>query len=392
MPTPLPYRRHRVSGRPDRAYTVIASRRIYLGAFDSEESRRRLRELELEAAASPAMRFRGRRDVTVLELCAAFWLFAEVHYRLPSGKPSSEISNYKSALRFLRENASDAPVTEFGPLRLKAVRQAMIDAGISRGVCNASTNRIRRVFRWGVEEEIVPPGIAQALDAVSPLLRGRTTARETDPILPVIDAHVDAIEPFVSRQVWSLVRLQRLTGARPGELLGLRPCDLDLSGELWEIRPAHHKTAHHGHSRILLLGPRAQKVIAPWLAGRSPAAPLFSPAEAESERRANLRAARKTRPGQGNEPGTNRQPAPKRKPGPVYTKDSYRHAVIRACKRAGIPQWSPNRLRHTAGTHIRRDFGPEAAQVILGHSNLSTTEIYAERNLELAKSVISRIG
>ena len=34
--------------------------------------------------------------------------------------------------------------------------------------------------------------------------------------------HIDAIKPFVSRQVWALVQLQLLTGARAGELVGMR--------------------------------------------------------------------------------------------------------------------------------------------------------------------------
>ena len=48
-------------------------------------------------------------------------------------------------------------------------------------------------------------------------------------------------------------------------------------------------------------------------------------------------------------------------------------------------RWHPNQLRHTAATMIRRQYGAEAAQAILGHSELSTTEIYAEKNLEAAR-------
>jgi site-specific recombinase XerC len=54
--------------------------------------------------------------------------------------------------------------------------------------------------------------------------------------------------------------------------------------------------------------------------------------------------------------------------------------------------WSPNQLRHAAATAIRRKFGLEAAQVILGHSELSTTQVYAERDLTRAAAVIKEIG
>jgi integrase len=66
--------------------------------------------------------------------------------------------------------------------------------------------------------------------------------------------------------------------------------------------------------------------------------------------------------------------------------------VIRACRRAGVPEWSPGRLRHSAGTDIRRKYGAEAAQLVLGHRNLSTTEIYAEKNREQYEQIMKEIG
>jgi len=54
--------------------------------------------------------------------------------------------------------------------------------------------------------------------------------------------------------------------------------------------------------------------------------------------------------------------------------------------------WSPNRLRHNFGTAARRHAGIEAARVTLGHSSAAVSEIYAERDLELARSVVARIG
>ena len=75
-----------------------------------------------------------------------------------------------------------------------------------------------------------------------------------------------------------------------------------------------------------------------------------------------------------------------------YTKDSYARAIKRAARRAGVPHWSPNRLRHSRGSEIRKRFGVEAASTVLGHANLKTTEIYAERNLELAARIMKELG
>jgi len=101
----------------------------------------------------------------------------------------------------------------------------------------------------------------------------------------VPEAHIDAVQPFVSRQVWALIRLQLLTGARAGELVKLRPLDLDTSGErVWTATLDHHKTAHQGRDRIIYFGPQAQAVIGELLTGRPLDAYLFSPIEAPHER------------------------------------------------------------------------------------------------------------
>ena len=54
--------------------------------------------------------------------------------------------------------------------------------------------------------------------------------------------------------------------------------------------------------------------------------------------------------------------------------------------------WSPNQIRHTAGTEIRKRFGLEAAQVALGHSSADVTQIYAERDLTKAADVARQVG
>ena len=51
-----------------------------------------------------------------------------------------------------------------------------------------------------------------------------------------------------------------------------------------------------------------------------------------------------------------------------------------------------SQLRHSCGTEVRRKYGIEAAQVVLGHTTANVTEIYAERNLKLAVNVAKEIG
>jgi len=78
--------------------------------------------------------------------------------------------------------------------------------------------------------------------------------------------------------------------------------------------------------------------------------------------------------------------------GKQYDTASYRRAIHRACDKADTERWSPNRLRHSAATEIRRRFGLEAAQVTLGHAAADVTQVYAERDYQKAADVMREIG
>ena len=156
-------------------------------------------------------------------------------------------------------------------------------------------------------------------------------------------------------------------------------------------RPGKYKTQHHGLDRIVLIGPQGQDILRPYLL-RDKEAYCFSRRESERRRRAIQQEQRQTPLSYGNRPGTNRKQKPKRTIGAKYNKDSYALAIRRACDKAGVERWSPNRLRHSAGTEIRKRFGLEAAQVVLGHSTADVTQIYAERDLQKAVAVVREVG
>jgi len=58
---------------------------------------------------------------------------------------------------------------EFGPLALKKVREMMIQAGRSRKLINKDVSRIRQLFGWAVENELLPVQVHQALQRVKGL-------------------------------------------------------------------------------------------------------------------------------------------------------------------------------------------------------------------------------
>jgi integrase len=328
--------------------------------------------------------------ITVGHLIVAFWEHAVVYYRRPDGRPSRELEDFLRSLRPLRELYQDLPVAEFGGKALQAVRGRMVEAGWSRGVVNQRVGRVRRVFRWGVGDDLVPPDVVTKLENVKDLPKNRSTARETEKVLPVPDEHVEAVLPFLLPPVRAMVELQRLTGMRPGEVVIMRAIDIDTSNPaVWRYRPSWHKMAWKDQDRVVFLGPAAQAVVRPFLVSDTTAY-LFSPARAMAELRARQRAARTTpvQPSQANRA----KAAPRKRPGERYTARSYTQAVATACKKAGVPRWGVNRLRHSFGTEVRAQYGLEASQVLLGHKHAKTSEIYAERDLALGERIAAQAG
>ena len=251
------------------------------------------------------------------------------------------------------------------------------------------------------------------------------------------EQHARAILPHVSRQVAAMVELQLLTGMRSGEVCIIRGRDMTTGEGLWRYAPARHKTAHRGHRRVVVIGPKAQAVLTPFLRPNVDEY-LFSPAEADAERRAARHAARVTPLSCGNVPGSNVKRKPKVGRGERYTAASYRKAVNNGC-RAAFPAtadaelealarderrgrggtiaaarkavavrrpdlvkaaaawhaanaFHPHQLRHTYATMVDGLMGREASSTALGHASLDATAIYAARNDALAARVAEAVG
>jgi integrase len=275
----------------------------------------------------------------------------------------------KSMLRCLVNTYENERAEAIGPKALKEIRAAMVSQGWSRGYVNVQVSRLRRMYKWLVEEELLPVAVYQALCVVSGLRRGKTTARETDPVLPVADDIVEKTLPHLPEVIADMARVQRLTGMRPGEVCILRPCDIDRSGDIWLYRPEKHKTQHRGRERIVFIGAEAQEILLRYLA-RDSKAYCFSPRDSEAKRR--IPRGRAYSPVEFAE---------------RYHVGVYRRAVYRACLKADVAPWKPNQLRHAAATEVRRKHGLEAAQVYLGHKNANVTQIYAEKDIALGIKV-----
>ncbi|QKK08400.1 MAG: hypothetical protein HND58_09580 [Planctomycetota bacterium] len=99
----------------------------------------------------------------------------------------------KSTIRLLRRMDGNTPLNDYGPRRLRLLREAMIagDAAASpprkpwsRTTVNDRVRIVVAMFRWGASQEMLPATAAAALATVEPLRRGRTRAAEARRVPP----------------------------------------------------------------------------------------------------------------------------------------------------------------------------------------------------------------
>ena len=323
-------------------------------------------------------------DPSIEELWLGYRRFAETYYQ-KRGKQTAEVGNIVAACRVVARLYGRLLAREFGPLKLKEVRAEFVKMGWTRRSINKQISRVRRMFRWAAENELVPVTVHQALQAVRDLAKGRSPAKEGKGIKAVAWPVVRATLRHLARPLPALVRVHYLLGCRAQDVLIMRACDInrtaDPAGQLWAWTPADEqgvtwKTEHHEDAVPLVywIGPRAQRLLRKLIDWDRPADWVFS-----------------TKGKKGNGRRTGR-----------YTTITYRRAIDRGIDRANreraqrglpeLPHWSPLQLRHARLTKVRAHGGLEAAQAVAQHQQLSTTEIYAERHGELARRAMREIG
>lgn len=427
---------HRATGQW--RLNVPGGKQLYLGP-DKEEADRRYRrwlaeqvlaDPEPAAGLGPVIRpAPTQRPMTVSEALAAYWDVASRRYA-----DEGQRGRVWQAVEAVCGLYGPEPVAQFGAPQLKAVRKGLLtrkalaagfaaggepggvrerDRGLSRNYVNSLVGCVQTAWTWLESEGLVPRGSAGHLRTVVSLREGEG-GEETPPVVPVEASVVEATLKHLGPVVGAMVRVQLLTGMRPGEVCAMRRRDLSLSADevleplprlrvravtvgegasavvVWVYAPGQHKTRHRGKSRLVPIGPEAQALLLPLLEGKAPDDHVFQPREAAAIRAAGMRAARKTKvqPSQRDR----RKRSPRKTPGDHYTPDSYRQAVQRGAVKAGVERWHPNQLRHSAATSANDAADWDTAQALLGHASPDQTATYALQALGKAARHVAQAG
>ena len=125
---------------------------------------------------------------------------------------------------------------------------------------------------------------------------------------------------------------------------------IDTGKPEWTAALVDHKTAHHGKTRRLFFGPKAQAILMKY-----------------------------------TDTPDGERIFPRRR-------DSFGHVIHAACLRAGVEPFVPYAMRHTAATRIRDEIGIEAAPATLGLSQPSMTARYSSKMDKLASDAAAACG
>lgn len=150
MPVTRRVPKYRHNKTTDRAVVTLNGVDHWLGKYGTDESRQKYDRLIAQWLANDRQvpQVRHAADITIIELVAKFWAHCETFYRKPDGSPTTEVANFRHALKPLKALYGYSKASEFGPQSLKAVRQRMIDMGWCRTFINKQIARLKYVVQW----------------------------------------------------------------------------------------------------------------------------------------------------------------------------------------------------------------------------------------------------
>lgn len=345
---PPTLRRHSFHGH---AYVQFGKKQMNLGPWGSQQAKDKYAAILKEWAKHNSIKpFVPKPNCKVSRLVAEYLRLLE-----PRVSRAEHKKNQTLLTTFLADYYR-MPAADFGKAELKAIRAQLQAQGRVREQINKEIGRIRRCFKWGVNEDMVPAAALVNLQAVPDLAIGEGI--DNDDVQPVPIRDLIRVSWKVNQMIRDMIFIQVRVGMRPGELCAMRGEELHegsvrigtntvtVPGGLL-FAPTEHKNKKRKKILVYLIGPRAKKLL------------------------------EKYQKSQGRM---------------FYAYKTYHDTIQEACRELGIPEWSPGRLRHNYMGRWERLFGIEAASASVSHSSINTTAIYVQKNLAQSKNFSDKIG
>lgn len=384
---------------------------------------------------------RSQAPPTIADLLDRYFVFADEYYQKPTRdgrrRATREADQQRQAAKALlqastdpetltRVQAGELPESERPPMihelqpaefcaeLLYICREWMEQQGLARSEINKRLHRIRRIFKWAAQppRRWISPDTVADLRLVEPLKIGRTQAPDREPItsapthlLNALQTHLAEQADAASFELATMIDLHQHTGMRTSELAEMRRSELHQVDGWIVYQPGEHKTQHHGKVRQIFLGPIAQRIVSDWIrrldagedAGRDT---LWQWTSADTYRDRIEKSLDAIFP-PPDELARIRVEMTGRKRGMRWeTLQEWRERVgvdgwqeLLAWRRAH--RFTPGQLRHSFATMMGRTAGKAgeiAAQKLLGHSTLRTTQIYIDPDMSDALELLKQVG
>lgn len=267
---------------------------------------------------------------------------------------------YTDALKRLTAGAADLHV-ELSALQPHHVRMLMAQAhagGLSPRSLSLQLSAWRGFYRWwGLQGgvKLNPVDGVRAPKASKPLPK----ALPVDQAVALADAVPENTDPALAARDHAIVELLYGSGLRVGELVALDAQASDVAAGWVDLADAHAQVRGKGSKwRGVPVGSAALTALRAWLAVRSAVAAAGEAALFVSQRGSRL------------------------------STSQVRSRLKVLALQAGLPtSVHPHMLRHSFASHLLQSSGDlRAVQELLGHANISTTQVYTKLDFQhLAK-------
>jgi integrase/recombinase XerD len=264
---------------------------------------------------------------------------------MEKGYSQNTLASYRSDLmafgRWLEQQALPTAPSQLGKQHIERYLFARLQQNISARSISRTLSSLRSFFRWQLREARIQLDPTQEVE--SPKLGKPLPKTLSEGDVEALLAAPDHEEPLEMRDR-AMLELLYACGLRVSELVGLRLSQVNFNQGLVRI------SGKGGKERLVPMGDVANDVLREYI---SQARPVLLPA------------------------GQSDVVFPSRR-GTEMTRQAFWYRIKYYAIKAGISQsLSPHTLRHAFATHlINHGADLRVVQLLLGHSDLSTTQIY----------------
>ncbi|HID94041.1 MAG TPA: tyrosine recombinase XerC [bacterium (Candidatus Stahlbacteria)] len=273
------------------------------------------------------------------------------------------LRSYKSDLKefeeFLRENWNIKDVRDVGRKAIRDFLGSFTRYGYDKRSISRKLSTLKSFFKFLKKENIVEINPTIGIKAPKPELKlpSFLTEKAIEELM-----ELPYKKDFLGLRDKAILEMLYGTGMRASELIGLNLSDIDILEEVIRVR------GKGGKERILPLPEMAKKALKEYLQLRKPS--LVKGFLLKCEDGPLLLSKRKTR---------------------LTTRSLIRIVKKYLGRVAELTQMSPHTLRHTFATHLLdKGCDLKTVQELLGHSSISTTQIYTHITPERLKKIYTQ--